>query len=54
MSWESLHRLMEEIDPETAQEAAETHQSEQRSKRLQNLLGAVIPLVIGLTSLAGA
>jgi hypothetical protein len=48
MSWESLHRLMEKIAPEEAEEAAETHQSEQRSKRLRKLAGAVIPLALGI------
>lgn len=48
MSWESLHRLMEEIDPESAREAEEAHQSERRSKRLRKLAGAVIPLALGI------
>ena len=48
MSWESLRQLMEEIDPETAQEIAEAHQSERRSKRLRKIAGAVIPLALGI------
>ena len=48
MSWESLHRLMAEIDPERAEEAAAAHQSERRSKLLRKIAGAVIPLTLGI------
>ena len=48
MSWESLHRLMEEIDPERAEEAAEIHQSERRSKLIRKLIGLLIPLAFGI------
>lgn len=48
MSWESLHRLMAEIDPDRAEEAAEIHQSERRSKLIRKLVGLLIPMTIGI------